>query len=98
MTDDGMRVERDAGALGDVPFERQQVEAVAGGEQTEELVFGHDLAVGAEALRALDGMPVPRRRPRGEVVHTHVADEHLIGGVGARGGQSRRYGRRYSVG
>src|SRR2546427_102087 len=73
-----------ASAVCDFAGERQQVEAVARREEAEELVLGHDLAVRAEAPRAGDGMAVPRRRPRSEIIDSQVADEHLVRRVRAR--------------
>src|SRR5207244_10125523 len=57
----------------------------SGGDETEELVLGHDLAVRAEPARVGDRMAVPGDGPRRELVNAHVADEHLVRGVGTRG-------------
>jgi hypothetical protein len=85
---DGMRVERGARALGHRALEGQQVEAVARGEQAEQLALRHDLAVGPEARGAGDRMTMPWRGERGEVVDAQVADEDLVGRVGAGGVES----------
>src|SRR5262245_24969778 len=80
-----MRVERGPRSVGEIAIEREQIEGVAGGEQTEELVLGHDLAVGAEPRRPGYRMAMPRCRPGRQLVHVDVADEDLVGCVGARG-------------
>src|SRR5437867_210419 len=72
-TDDRVRVERASRAVGQLAVEPEQLEAVAGGQQAEKLVLGHDLAVGTEARRPLDRMTMPGSRPRRELVHPHVA-------------------------
>ena len=83
--DEGVRVERASRALGHLAVEREQIEAVAGRKQAEELVLRHDLAVRPEPPGVDEGMAMPRRGSRREVVHAEVADEHLVRRVGAGG-------------
>jgi len=54
-TDHGMTIERRARAVGDFTIEAEQIEAVTGGEEAQEFVLRHDLAVRAEPRRAGEG-------------------------------------------
>jgi hypothetical protein len=80
-----MRVQGSACALGDVAIEAKQIEAVAAREQSEEFVLRHDLAIGAEPLRAGNRVAMPRGGVRREPVDVEVADEHLVRRIRARG-------------
>src|SRR6266852_60029 len=84
-----VRVERAARAVGDLARQREQIEAVTRGEEAEELVLGHDLAVRAEPARLGDRMAVPRARPHlrdwnAARAYAHADDVTLVRRVGAR--------------